>query len=251
MKITRFKTNIYHKFLYNNVDKILLITEKLKLQTQKFIPYFNKKNIKVLKYGIKNQSKINNINTIIKDFNKNTFNIGIFSRIEDQKGQHLVIQALYDLYKEKGQFFNLYIIGYQQNKMYYNKLKKLVESYKLTDNIFFIEFIKNPIKIMNYFDLIILPTYEETFGLVIIEAMIMNTSIIASNAGGVPEIIEDKYNGLLFETKNYKSLKKQIKFLLENPILKDKMIKNAYNFVIKNYDYKYHFDYLKKILFDI
>jgi len=250
MKITRFKTNIYHKFLYNNVDKILLITEKLKLQTQKFIPYFNKKNLKVLKYGVKKQTKISDINTIIKHFNKNTFNIGIFSRIEEQKGQHLVIQAINDLYLEKGNFFNLYIVGHIQNTIYYNKLKNLVKEYKLTNNIYFIEFIKDPIKIMEYFDLIILPTYEETFGLVIIEAMLMNTSIIGSNAGGVPEIITDKYNGLLFEPKNYKSLKKQINFLLENPMLKDKMIKNAYNFVLKNYDYKYHFDTLN-LLFNI
>ena len=59
---------------------------------------------------------------------------------------------------------------------------------------------------MPYFDLIILPTYEETFGLTVVEAMLMSVPVIGSNAGGVPEIISHKYNGLLFKTRDHNDL---------------------------------------------
>jgi L-malate glycosyltransferase len=248
MKITRMKTNIYHKFIYNSVNRILVITDKLKEEVERYIPYFKKENINVLRHGIKEVTQKVNIKQIINNFNKNKFNIGIFSRIEEQKGQHLVIDSLLEIYKDKGDFFNLYIIGHQEDQNYYSKLKKIVEQNNLKKNIFFINFIKDPIRIMNNFDLIILPTYEETFGLVVIESMLMKASIIGSNAGGVPEIIKNEYNGLLFESRNYKSLKNKIIFLLTNPKLKKQMIKNAYDFVIKNYDYDNHFDELKKYL---
>ena len=69
---------------------------------------------------------------------------------------------------------------------------------------------------MPYFDLIILPTYEETFGLVVAESMMMNVPVIGSNSGGVPEIIQDETNGLMFETRNSDSLAEKVLMIINN-----------------------------------
>ena len=51
-------------------------------------------------------------------------------------------------------------------------------------------------------DIFVLPSFSETFGLVVIEAMAMEKPVIATNAGGLPEIITDGKTGLLIEPRN-------------------------------------------------
>ena len=79
------------------------------------------------------------------------------------------------------------------NEDYYKKLKKYISDYSLEDLVKFVPFLPYPdsMKAMSYLDITILPTYEETFGLVIAESMIVGTPVIGSKAGGVPEIIND------------------------------------------------------------
>ena len=77
---------------------------------------------------------------------------------------------------------------------------------------------------MPFFNLIVLPTYEETFGLVVAEAMLMKVPVLGSNAGGVPEIITHESNGLLFETRNYSDLQDKIDMIIENSQLRERII---------------------------
>ncbi|MHA1284839.1 MAG: glycosyltransferase [Promethearchaeota archaeon] len=58
--------------------------------------------------------------------------------------------------------------------------------------------------------------------------------IIASNVDGVPNIIKDGFNGLLFESENVDDLAKKLTFLLSNKTYRDKLANNGYNYV-KNY----------------
>ena len=55
MKITRMKNDFYHKFLYKNIDLILVITDKLAAEARKFLPVSDIK-IQKLAYGISKPS---------------------------------------------------------------------------------------------------------------------------------------------------------------------------------------------------
>jgi glycosyltransferase involved in cell wall biosynthesis len=66
---------------------------------------------------------------------------------------------------------------------------------------------------MSCFDALVLTTKLETFGLVLIEAMHSGIPVIGSNAGGVPEIIDNEVTGLLFESWNANSLAEALKRL--------------------------------------
>ena len=98
MKITRYKKDIYHRFIYKNIDKILVITKQLESDCQKYLPVSNDKIIH-LKYGIQAPEQKTDISDKENIFDKlglntNSFTLGIFSRLEVQKGQHLVIEAI-------------------------------------------------------------------------------------------------------------------------------------------------------------
>ena len=249
MKVTRKKHDIYHKFIYKNIDLVLVITEKLLSECKRFFPV-DKSLIKLLRYGIKVPNQftstfLNSKEDFYRYFNldKSIFTVGIFSRVEDQKGQHLVLKALSNIKNNERIDLQLIITGHVMNEDYYKKLKKYISDYSLEDLVKFVPFLPYPdsMKAMSYLDITILPTYEETFGLVIAESMIVGTPVIGSKAGGVPEIINDGNNGYLFEPKNVDSLEKKILNLYLNKDLRNKLSKNAYEFSVNEYNYDNHF----------
>ena len=134
------------------------------------------------------------------------------------------------------------------DKKYLDRLADMIKNFNLDHKVSFVPFLESPMEIMSFLDLVILPTYEETFGLVVAESMLMGTPVIGSNAGGVPEIIEDRFNGLLFEPKSSKSLKDKIIDMYDSEELRKKVSNNAKMFAMKNYDYQMHFSNLDKIL---
>ena len=249
MKVTRKKHDIYHKFIYKNIDLVLVITEKLLSECKRFFPV-DKSLIKLLRYGIKVPNQftstfLNSKEDFYRYFNldKSIFTVGIFSRVEDQKGQHLVLKALSNIKNNERIDLQLIIAGHVMNEDYYKKLKKYISDYSLEDLVKFVPFLPYPdsMKAMSYLDITILPTYEETFGLVIAESMIVGTPVIGSKAGGVPEIINDGNNGYLFEPKNVDSLEEKILNLYLNKDLRNKLSKNAYEFSVNEYNYDNHF----------
>jgi L-malate glycosyltransferase len=248
MKITRYKKDFYHNFIYKSISVVLVITKGLLIDCKKYLPIDNNKIIE-LPYGIslpdnnKTYDKKIFLNNL--GLKENIFTIGVFSRIEEQKGQHLVIEAL-NLLSEKD--IQLVVVGHCMDSGYQNDLIQIIDKYNMTHQVAFTPFIESPMKLMGMLDLIILPTYEETFGLVVAESMLMGTPVIGSNAGGVPEIIHDNHNGLLFESKNYRSLSEKIISIYKSEELRIKLSNNAKIFANEHYDYHKHFSKLENIM---
>ena len=248
MKITRYKKDFYHNFIYKSISIVLVITKGLLIDCQKYLPIDGDKIIE-LPYGISlpDNNKIYDKKIFLNDLKlkEDIFTIGVFSRIEEQKGQHLVIEAL-NLLPEKN--IQLVVVGHCMDPSYQNNLIDMINKYKMSHRVAFTPFIESPMKLMPMLDLIILPTYEETFGLVVAESMLMGTPVIGSNAGGVPEIISDEHNGLLFESKNYKSLSEKIISIYKSEEFRVKLSNNAKIFANEHYDYQKHFSRLESII---
>jgi glycosyltransferase involved in cell wall biosynthesis len=103
--------------------------------------------------------------------------------------------------------------------------------------------------IQEYFrasDVLICPSLYEAFGFVNMEAMAAKIPVIASEVGGIPEIVKDRYNGLLFKAGDSKDLAEKIFTLLGSSKMRKKLSKNAYNF-IKRYNFPKHINYLDKL----
>lgn len=248
MKLTRYKKDIYHSFIYKSIDIVLVITEGLYRDCKKYLPIDHDKIIK-LHYGISlpDNNKVFNKKEFFNGLglNENIFTIGVFSRIEEQKGQHLVIESL-NIMSEKN--IQLIIVGHCMDSGYQADLVEMINRYNMSHRVVFMPFIESPMKLMPDLDLIILPTYEETFGLVVAESMLMGTPVIGSNAGGVPEIISDNNNGLLFESRNYESLSQKIISIYQSEELRIKLSNNAKIFANEEYSYQKHFSKLTNIL---
>ena len=77
--------------------------------------------------------------------------------------------------------------------------------------------------------LLVVPSqYEESFGLVIVEAMSNHVPVVATSIGGIPEVIEDGLSGLLCQPNDPRAIASQIITVLTNKPLNEKLIENGF-----------------------
>ena len=134
-------------------------------------------------------------------------------RLTSWKGQELFIEAINLTKIELGyEAFHVVILGSDQGRdLYKKKLIRLIEQYRLTNQIKFIEHCDDMALAYKVSDIVVSASIEpEAFGRVAVEAQSMEKMIIASNIGGSNETIINEKTGLLFESGDANSLSKKI-----------------------------------------
>jgi glycosyltransferase involved in cell wall biosynthesis len=109
------------------------------------------------------------------------------------------------------------------------KFKKLCDQLHITDHVQFHEKKQGDelYTLISQADLVCLPSLTEGLPCSIIEAMSLGIPAVASNIGGIPELIEDGVNGLLIPPNNIIALSKAISTFADNPSLIQSMGQNA------------------------
>jgi len=92
------------------------------------------------------------------------------------------------------------------------------------------------IDLVKYATLMVHPSKEESFGLSVLEAMVLGTPVVGGNkSGNIPNLLEHKKYGILCNVRDPKSISKWIIYLIENKDILKKLAKNARAFAIKNF----------------
>jgi glycosyltransferase involved in cell wall biosynthesis len=218
------KRDPYHRFIYGQLDGFIAITRYIEQQARQNLPLQPDKIFQIY-YGVKIPTGVTAERTaaLKKKLNiSGNFNIGLLGRISEYKGQHLLIEAVDKLRSEVIRV-QAWIVGAAFERSYLEKLKRMVAEKKLINQIHFLDFYEPAIELMSCFDAVVLTTKNETFGLVLIEAMQAGVAVIGSNAGGVPEIIDHEKTGLLFESWNSDALMEAIKRLYRDGNLRQRL----------------------------
>ena len=141
----------------------------------------------------------------------------------------------------------LLIFGYGSVE-YKSKLKKLTQKLNLDKFIIFGNFRKDKFNLISQSDIIVVPSQEyESFGYTAIEAMSLKKPIIATNIGGLKEVVINNKNGYIVNYKNYKIFAKKINYLLKKASLKK--IMGIYGY--KRYKNFFTSKKMKKNYFDL
>ncbi len=138
-------------------------------------------------------------------------------RLTTWKGQEMFLEALNKVNIHLGhEAFTAVILGSDQGRdLYKKKLIRLVEQYRLTNQVIFIENCNHMPLAYKISDFVVSASIEpEAFGRISVEAQSMQKPILASNLGGSKETIIDNKTGLLFETGNSEEMSKKIIELL-------------------------------------
>jgi len=95
--------------------------------------------------------------------------------------------------------------------------EQLALRHNVQDRIHFLGKQDNVNELLPLADLMIMPSQMESFGLAALEAMACGVPAIATRVGGVPELIDDQINGLLFEVGDIESMAAAAISLLRDP----------------------------------
>ena len=149
-----------------------------------------------------------------------------------QKGIYELLDSFIHLLKEYSNI-ELYFIGDGIEK------KRLIakSSSYINKSIFFLGSISNEevIKELSLMECLVLPSYQEGFGRVIIEMMSLGKPVISTYSGG-PEYIINKSNGILIDSKNTNQLKSAMSRIIEDYSKYES--NKIYNYIKENYDLK-------------
>ena len=105
----------------------------------------------------------------------------------------------------------------------YNSLKDLSNDIK---NIHFLGSRNDIEYLIPDSEFLVLPSISESFGIVLLESMACGKAVIASNIGGIPEVVTEDV-GILVNPKDSQELAEKMDYLLENPNVSDALGKNA------------------------
>jgi len=93
----------------------------------------------------------------------------------------------------------------------------------------------NLIRLYRKAAILVLPSMAESLGLVILEAMACGTAVIASNTGGIPEIVQDAKNGLLFRPGDVTDLARKIQCLLQDENLRTQLGNEGRRSIVRDF----------------
>lgn len=239
---------IYKKAIINS-EQVIAVSEDVRRKL--LVGGIEENQVEVVYNGV-DINKINKLGLVEpkENFNNSDLKIVSVSSINEGKGIHILIEAVNELLKE-GKGVSLYIIGDIPNNSLLEYKKKLLDLSNKVDKskINFIGWESNPYKYINKSDILVLPSIkEESFGMVIAEAMALKKVVIGSDIGGIPELIEDNVNGLLFEPGNSEDLKLKIEYIIDNTKISKSLSKNGFNSVNNKFSIEKQVLSISKIL---
>jgi len=195
-----FFEKTYINYMQKNTSKLNAVISPSKFLMDFHLKHGFFKNSK--RFIVPNGVKLKN-NPIVRDRISNEFLF--IGQIEKHKGPQIAVKAFKKINDEN---LKLHVVG---RGSYLDELKKISEN---DARIIFHGFVKND-ELKNIFErcsYAIFPSlWYENYPLVIYEVMSEGIPVIASNIGGVPELVQEGYNGFLFPPGNVDSLTEIIK----------------------------------------
>ncbi len=239
------KRDFIHKAIYRRVDKLVVMSHMLRRNVMK-THSLRERQVKVVNLGLDfdrfDPDKVNADRQREEwGADAETLVIGLVGRIDPAKGQGTFIKAAAGLRKNltKSEKLKFVIVGEQTLGNYsnhLNELKEMVGQFGLEADVVFAGFQENIPEVVRAFDIFVMPSREEAFGLVAIEAMAMECPIVISSGGSSDEIVGDEEFGLTVRPDDAFDLQRQLRFLIDHPIERVQMGQKGREHVKANYD---------------
>ena len=136
------------------------------------------------------------------------------SELHKNKGIDVALKAISLLPKEVKEKIIYCVAGSGEEK---ENLEKLTKELGIENLVRLLVFMPEAKKLLSGSDIFLLPSRTEAFPYVILEAGMAGLPIIATNVGGIPEVIHDMQNGILVHPRNSKEIAEAILYLLDHP----------------------------------
>ena len=135
------------------------------------------------------------------------------------KGPVYLFKAMLEVWKAHPEI-KLVFVGKGELEV---NLKKMAKDLGVNEKIRFLGWRNNVQEILPLFDIFVLPSLNEGMGRVIVEALAAGKPVVASNTGGIPDLVKNGETGYLVEPRDVSGLAQAINKLIEKPSLRRSM----------------------------
>lgn len=216
---------------YRSFDKVICVTDNV----QRIL--FEKFGNEISTVVVSNPIKKDNILSLSRqgecEFPKSpdTLRVVFLGRLQEEKGADRLLEAHNRLIKE-GKKTELFVIG---DGCDMGKIRNYVEENNLSDSVRLFGFLDNPYIYMKDADLFVCPSRAEGFGLVLVEAMLLDLPVVSTSCAGPNEILDGGKYGLIVENST-DGIYNGIKSFVDSPEL---LSKYAALSAVRRDDYDY------------
>lgn len=230
------KNNFLKKLKYNNkyINKIISVSKAVEkifhdinLPAEKLLTIYDAIDVQSFENKSKTGFLLNELN-----LTSEKIIVGNISSLSKQKDLVTFINTA-EIVCQKNNNVHFVILGKGSEE---KNLKQLVEEKGLTKKIHFLGFKSNAETYLQEFDLLLMSSVTEGLPLTIYEAFASKIPIVATKAGGIPEVIIDGENGFLTEIGDEKSLAQKCLLLIEDTYLANKFKERSFNVVKERFD---------------
>lgn len=165
-------------------------------------------------------------------FQENDYVVGVIGRLSSEKGIAHFLDG-FSLMVGKSPGLKALIVGDGPER---SQLTAQAEALGILDNIKFIGFRQDINAIFQAIDVLVLPSLTEGIPIVVLEAFVQRVPVIASNVGGLPEIIEDGLNGLLVPPGEPERIVQALNKLMTDVPLKNSIVHTAHQLALERFN---------------
>jgi len=165
------------------------------------------------------------LDQMIVDFCAKGFPIVAIGRLSPEKGHKYLIVAVHLLCCQ-GIDAKLVIIGEGNER---KRLEDMATSLGLTENVFLPGYRSHAARYLTYFRAFVLPSLTEGLPITLLEAIRARIPVVATDVGGIPELIQDSRGGLLVKPRSASSLATALKSLYDNKDIADTLTQSAFD----------------------
>ena len=216
-----FKNSTAHEEAYRSYDKIICVSEQVKCQFESKFSNLVKERSSLVYYNPVDRNEIlkqAELPICEKEWDENKFNIVVVGRLEPVKGQERLIRVLNELIDSETKFCVHFLGEGTQREELQNMSQALIAAGRCQ----FWGYQKNPYRFIGKADLCVCPSYAEGFSLIVVEALVLNRLVLATNCAGPAEVLENGKYGYLCENSE-EGIKNALEKIMENTtFLKEK-----------------------------
>jgi glycosyltransferase involved in cell wall biosynthesis len=169
----------------------------------------------------------NDVRTRLGGRDSNAFLVAIIGRLDPGKGVHIAITAVAAL-RRQGMNVHLAIVGSpgEDSGDYASQMRVLAHK-RLADSHTFIEHAADVAALLGAVDAVVVPSVDEPFGLIALEAQSAGVPVVVSDSGGLPEFVHDNRDGLVVRTGDTESFAAALRRLIDDAPFRERLAKAA------------------------
>lgn len=220
-------SNLFSKWKYNHasIKKIICVSEMILKITAPSIKVKNK--LTVVHSGINTANYNFSLESnLLKDelnLSQESILVGNLSALADHKDFPTFLNVAKEIIHVKP-FVHFIIAGTGDEK---SLIEKFIDENNLSSRIHLLGFRKDVTKVMKSLDVFLITSKTEGLGTIVLEAFAAEIPVVATGAGGIPELVSDGVTGLLVEVGDVSGLTRAVQKIIDDHELRMKIINNA------------------------